>query len=107
MSAMPLRVRVQAVALVSFLALAGGLATLGGAGAASQDAPQARDKPGAELQKQLVGANRCQSCHSHPEDYKKEADRLLCRMLEYPIWNGDDKHKIAAKVLVGARAKEM
>ena len=55
--------RVQAVALVSFLALAGGLATLGGAGAASQDAPQARDKPGAELQKQLEKRHRALAQH--------------------------------------------
>ncbi len=88
MSAMPRRVRVHAVALVAFLALANGFTTLGRNGAAAQD------------EKFLVGANRCQSCHSHPDDYKKEADRLLCRMLEYPIWNGDDKHKIAAKVLL-------
>jgi hypothetical protein len=89
--------------------LAGGLSSLGQNVAPRREAPptpggaQARDA----LEKYLVGAERCRSCHSHPDDYKKQADRLLCRMLEYPIWDGQDKHKIAYKSLLGDRGREM
>src|SRR4051794_4225267 len=111
MLAMPLRLpnRIRAVAIVGCVALASGLVTLG------RDEPVRRDagvivgaeKPGNQPRNYFVEANFCRSCHSHPEDYKRIADRLLCRMSEYPIWDEQDKHKIANKVLLGARARQM
>ncbi len=107
MSAIPLRVLIVAVAVIGCLGLASGLVTLG------QDQPPRRApvadaaKPAVSLTKILIPASSCNRCHSHPEDYKQEADRLLCRMNEFSIWDGKDKHKIASKVLQEARAKEM
>jgi hypothetical protein len=103
MALMRLRVRTSAVVLAACAGLAGGLATLG------QDAPKEAAKPAPEdsRTKYLLPADNCKRCHSHPEDYRNDADRLLCRMLEFSIWDEKDKHKIAYKILKGARAKEM
>src|SRR3954468_18201708 len=106
MAVMRLRVRTSAVVLAGCcVGLAGGLATLG------QDAPKEKQaaKPGPEdtRTKYLLPADNCKRCHSHPEDYRNDADKLLCRMLEFSIWDEKDKHKIDYKILQGARAKEM
>jgi cytochrome c554/c'-like protein len=110
--------RIRAVALVvGGLALASGLATLGRdeparpvvavAVAGTAAAPAPADLPANEPTKYLVDSNFCQSCHSNPQNYAKQKDRLLCKMDEYPQWNGKDKHKIAFAVLGDARAQQM
>src|SRR4051794_14923326 len=102
MSTMPLRhrMRIRVVALVvGGLALASGLATLGRdeparpvvAVAGTAAAPAPSDLPANGPTKYLVDSNFCQSCHSNPQNYAKQRDRLLCKMNEYPQWNGKDK----------------
>jgi hypothetical protein len=111
MSALPVSKRIRAVAILGCLALAGGLATFGQvppahrAGAVPQPAPVA--KPEGGPRKFIVDADHCRSCHSSPQNYKRAADRLLCRMSEFPYWDEKDKHKIAFQVLKGDRAREM
>lgn len=107
MSAIPVRMRVGAVALIGCAGLASGLATLG----QDQPAPRAPGadaaQPATKPRKYLIPAANCTRCHSHPEDYKRDADRLLCRMNEAITWTQDDQHKIAFEALQGARGKAM
>jgi hypothetical protein len=109
MQVLPLRLRIAATVLIVCAALASGLSTLG------QDQPARRDpgpdapRAAAKPRKYLIPASNCNRCHSHPEDYKRDAEagRLLCRMNEAVTWTGNDKHKIAYLVLQGDRAKAM
>src|SRR5262245_20085781 len=111
MSALPRLKPIRAVASLGGLALMGGLATLGQvepsprAGAVPQ--PGAVAKPEGGPRKFIVDAEHCRSCHSSPQNYKRAADRLLCRMSEFPYWDEKDKHKIAFLVLKGDRARAM
>src|SRR4051812_31547340 len=87
--------------LVSGLALACGLATLGQDGTAPRGQAPAGSKSG--LKKYLISASDCQRCHTSPPP---GAASMLCRLTEYPVWHEQDKHKKAFEVLDGARAKE-
>lgn len=97
--------RLTAAALTAFLALAWGLGTLG------QDKPAPRNAaaPNAprELQKFLFDANSCRRCHAEEEKDQRKAEGMICRLVEFPVWDTHDKHKNAFKVLLGPRAKAM
>lgn len=53
----------------------------------------------------VIGSLNCSSCHEHPENYPDQ--RLICRMVEYPVWKTKDRHQIAFDVLFSPRAQEM
>src|SRR5262249_30550358 len=88
-----------------------GLASLGQDQPARRDSGPAPDaaRAAAKPRKYLIPASNCNRCHSHPEDYKRDADagRLLCRMNEAVTWTANDEHKIAYLVLQGDGAKAM
>jgi len=99
--------RIGAVALIGCAGLASGLATLGQEQPARREPVADAVKPANGPRKYLIPAANCNRCHSHPEDYKQDADRLLCKMNEAITWTQDDRHKIAFEALQGARGKAM
>jgi hypothetical protein len=53
----------------------------------------------------IAGSLYCRGCHEHPENYAGQ--KLICKMTEYPIWNEQDRHQIAYKVLLEPRGREI
>jgi hypothetical protein len=54
--------------------------------------------------KEYYGVNSCKKCHTNGFD---EKDTFICRGTEFPIWEKQDKHALAYKVLGEKRAKDM
>jgi hypothetical protein len=101
------RFRMWPIALVGLTSLASTWAAHGQDRPAGAGANPVAGEGAGSPRRYFVEASNCKRCHSHPEDYKKEADRLLCRMNEFPFWDEKDKHKIAYKILQEDRAKQM
>jgi hypothetical protein len=89
--------------------LAACIAALGRGG---EQAPAGRARPAdaASPTPFIYGARFCAPCHDpkNRERYTKdEIEKLICRMDEYPIFDSQDKHKLAFRGLVGPRGQQM
>src|SRR5690242_10091134 len=87
--------RILIAGLVGLAVGVGGLTTFGQGEPPRPRVGESTTRP--DLPKAVVGSDNCKNCHAHPENFKTylDAGRLLCRMTEYPVWNGHDKHKDA------------
>jgi hypothetical protein len=96
------------IALTCLAALATGAAVLGGG---EQAQPRIAADPKREgLTPFIYGARGCAQCHTlknRAADTQEERDSWICRMDEFPIFDAQDKHKIAFKGLTGLRGQEM
>jgi hypothetical protein len=100
MPTISLRVPLLVLGVASAAALGGYVAWVGGPGQPAL----AAQKPAAGPTKLYFGSEACIECHSEGARAKQA---LLCRCTEVQIWEKDDKHRDAYKVLLGERAKRM
>jgi Cytochrome c554 and c-prime len=97
-----------AIALAWVVAFSAGVAVRG---EETQDPTDRGTAPGpTKLTPYIYGARHCGSCHDQRNNGKMSPDEingLICRMVEFPIYDTLDKHKFAYSALTGDRAKEM
>jgi hypothetical protein len=102
------RRRFETIVLAWFVAFS---ASVGVRGEELQVTPDRDTAPGpAKLTPYIYGARHCGSCHDQKNNGKmaqNEIDGLICRMIEFPIYETQDKHKLAYRSLTGDRAREM
>jgi hypothetical protein len=95
------------VALALLGTLAAGLTTTG------QDEPRPAAAPAGaktELIPDVFPAETCKTCHSQQDDrpYSKEQlGRMICRMVEYPYFEKQDKHRLAFQSLLEPRGQRI
>ena len=97
-----------AIAVACLVALNGSISARGEDGQTTADRDRA---PGpAKLTPYIYGARHCASCHDQEKTGRlspSEIKGLICRMVEFPIYETHDKHKLAYSALTGDRGKEM
>ncbi len=97
------------IALACVAALGAAAATLGRGG---EQAPAGRAPAADPTNRKLfvLGARGCANCHDGGrirKDTPEELARWICRMDEFPIFDAQDKHKLAFKGLTGPRGQQM
>ena len=97
-----------AIAVACLVRLNGRVSVRGHDAQATNDRDGARGP--AKLTPYIYGATHCAACHDQENTRKLspgEIKGLICQMNEFPIYNTQDKHKLAYRALTGDRGKEM
>jgi Cytochrome c554 and c-prime len=96
------------IGLAGMVVLCSSVAVSSGGGQAPRDR---QILPGsAKLTPYIYGARHCAACHDqeqHDNMRRNEIDGLICRMIEFPIYEKQDQHTQAFKALTGSRAAAM